>query len=240
MVYAKPPFGGPEVVLKYLARYTHRVAISNSRLLDFEEGVVRFRYKDYCAWQPEASDEPVGRRSSCGGSCCTCCRRGSCGSATTGSCRIAIGMRTWRCAASCSAAPRRRRSGGGGEGARGPGCRSTPTRVCPVCGAGRMVVIAEFPPTASGVEMSRGSRGAWRWTAREPEEEGSAVSAGDDRRGGGAGSPRAEGESPGSEGSRAGGEGDGESGSREGGAGRETWDRAERRPRAAGGDARGD
>ena len=47
MVYAKPPFGGPEVVLKYLARYTHRVAISDSRLLDFEDGVVRFRYKDY-------------------------------------------------------------------------------------------------------------------------------------------------------------------------------------------------
>ena len=47
MVYAKPPFGGPELVLKYLARYTHRVAISNSRLLDFEDGVVRFRYKDY-------------------------------------------------------------------------------------------------------------------------------------------------------------------------------------------------
>ena len=39
VVYAKPPFGGPEQVLKYLARYTHRVAISNNRLLDFEEGV---------------------------------------------------------------------------------------------------------------------------------------------------------------------------------------------------------
>ena len=47
VVHAKRPFGGPEVVLKYLARYTHRVAISNSRLLDFEDGLVRFRYKDY-------------------------------------------------------------------------------------------------------------------------------------------------------------------------------------------------
>ena len=47
VVYAKPPFGGPEQVLKYLARYTHRVAISNARLLDFEDGMVRFRYKDY-------------------------------------------------------------------------------------------------------------------------------------------------------------------------------------------------
>ena len=41
------PFGGPERVLKYLAQYTHRVAISNARLLDFEDGMVRFRYKDY-------------------------------------------------------------------------------------------------------------------------------------------------------------------------------------------------
>src|SRR5205814_31506 len=46
-VYAKPPFGGPEAVLKYLARYTHRVAISNARLLDLEAGMVRIRYKDY-------------------------------------------------------------------------------------------------------------------------------------------------------------------------------------------------
>jgi hypothetical protein len=51
VVYAKAPFGGPEVVLKYLARYTHRVAISNSRLLSLEEGRVRFRYKDYAADQ---------------------------------------------------------------------------------------------------------------------------------------------------------------------------------------------
>jgi hypothetical protein len=47
VVYAKRPFGGPEVVLKYLARYTHRVAISNSRLLRLEDGQVTFRWKDY-------------------------------------------------------------------------------------------------------------------------------------------------------------------------------------------------
>ena len=46
-VYSKPPFGGPPQVLKYLARYTHRVAISNSRLLRFEGHNVTFRYKDY-------------------------------------------------------------------------------------------------------------------------------------------------------------------------------------------------
>jgi Putative transposase/Transposase zinc-binding domain len=47
VVYAKPPFGGPGQVLKYLARYTHRVAISNHRLLDLKDGRVTFRYKDY-------------------------------------------------------------------------------------------------------------------------------------------------------------------------------------------------
>ena len=48
-VYAKPPFGGPEAVLGYLARYTHRVAISNSRLLTCDGAGVAFRYKDYRA-----------------------------------------------------------------------------------------------------------------------------------------------------------------------------------------------
>jgi hypothetical protein len=47
VVYAKPPFAGPEAVLAYLSRYTHRVAISNSRLIRFDEAGVTFRYKDY-------------------------------------------------------------------------------------------------------------------------------------------------------------------------------------------------
>jgi hypothetical protein len=47
VVYAKPPFGGPEQVLNYLGRYTHRVAISNNRLLDINHGKVTFRWKDY-------------------------------------------------------------------------------------------------------------------------------------------------------------------------------------------------
>jgi hypothetical protein len=47
VVYAKRPFGGPEHVLHYLARYTHRVAISNHRLVSFDEGKVTFRWKDY-------------------------------------------------------------------------------------------------------------------------------------------------------------------------------------------------
>jgi hypothetical protein len=47
VVYAKPPFGGPEPVLKYLARYTHRIAISNGRLLSLSEEAVTFAWKDY-------------------------------------------------------------------------------------------------------------------------------------------------------------------------------------------------
>jgi Putative transposase/Transposase zinc-binding domain len=47
VVYAKRPFAGPEEVLKYVARYTHRVAISNNRLLDINDGKVQFRWKDY-------------------------------------------------------------------------------------------------------------------------------------------------------------------------------------------------
>ena len=47
VVYAKPPFAGPEAVLAYLSRYTHRVAIANSRLLRFDDNGVTFRFKDY-------------------------------------------------------------------------------------------------------------------------------------------------------------------------------------------------
>ncbi len=47
VVYAKPPFGGPTQVLSYLGRYTHRVALSNDRLVKLEDGQVTFRWKDY-------------------------------------------------------------------------------------------------------------------------------------------------------------------------------------------------
>ena len=49
VVYAKPPFGGPEAVLAYLSRYTHRVAISNSRLIALDDKQVIFKWKDYRA-----------------------------------------------------------------------------------------------------------------------------------------------------------------------------------------------
>ena len=49
VVYAKRPFGGPDVVLAYLSRYTHRVAIANSRLVAFDGARVTFKWKDYRA-----------------------------------------------------------------------------------------------------------------------------------------------------------------------------------------------
>ncbi len=53
VVHVKPPFGGPQRVLKYLARYTHRVAISNHRLRSLENGRVTFDWKDYRPRRPK-------------------------------------------------------------------------------------------------------------------------------------------------------------------------------------------
>ena len=68
VVYSKRPFGGPEAVLAYLSRYTHRVAISNSRLIAFDGNGVTFKWKDYRAEGRErqklmtlASDEFIRR-----------------------------------------------------------------------------------------------------------------------------------------------------------------------------------
>ncbi|MBC2653556.1 IS91 family transposase, partial [Novosphingobium aerophilum] len=68
VVYAKPPFAGPQAVLAYLSRYTHRVAISNRRLITFGETGVTFRYKDYRRGEAErqqvmtlATDEFIRR-----------------------------------------------------------------------------------------------------------------------------------------------------------------------------------
>jgi hypothetical protein len=54
VVYAKRPFAGPQQVVDYVGRYTHRVAISNHRLLDMDKGQVRFAYKDYGADPPDS------------------------------------------------------------------------------------------------------------------------------------------------------------------------------------------
>ena len=61
VVYAKRPFGGPEQALAYLGRYTHRVAIANSRLIGMADGKVSFRWKDYRRGAPKGHDAG-GRR----------------------------------------------------------------------------------------------------------------------------------------------------------------------------------
>jgi hypothetical protein len=62
VVYAKRPFGGPEHVLHYLARYTHRVAISNHRIVNFADGKVTFRWKDYAHKNKTTADDRHRRR----------------------------------------------------------------------------------------------------------------------------------------------------------------------------------
>ena len=63
VVYAKRPFAGPQQVVDYVGRYTHRVAISNNRLLDMDGGQVRFTYKDYRADPPEDDEGAAGGES---------------------------------------------------------------------------------------------------------------------------------------------------------------------------------
>jgi hypothetical protein len=58
VVYAKRPFAGPQAVLAYLSRYTHRVAISNQRLVAMDERGITFRWKDYRS----QGDERASRR----------------------------------------------------------------------------------------------------------------------------------------------------------------------------------
>jgi len=62
VVYAKRPFAGPEQVLDYVGRYTHRVAISNHRILDIAQGKVTFRYKDYRHEAQQKANDTGSRR----------------------------------------------------------------------------------------------------------------------------------------------------------------------------------
>ena len=64
IVYSKPPFGGPEAVLAYLSRYTHRVAISNSRIVNANANTVAFRWKDYRIkkWRQTEHHAPLYQR----------------------------------------------------------------------------------------------------------------------------------------------------------------------------------
>ena len=157
VVYAKPPFGGPEQVLKYLARYTHRAAISNARLLDFEDGMVRFRYKDYAHGNRNRVMTltalefvrrlllhilPTGlQRIRHYGILANRHRQ-----AKLALCRQLLRVGT----AAEPESPEETRA------TRESPSSITPTRVCPVCGAGRMIVIGELPPMPTGQEPHEG------------------------------------------------------------------------------------
>jgi len=155
VVYAKPSFDSSEQVLKYLARYTHRVAISNARLLDFSDGTVRFRYKDYAHGNRKRVMTLTALEF---------IRRLLLHVVLTGFVRI----RHYGILANRHRHQKLelcRRLLGSSETAEPESpeetketCESpssvTPTRVCPICGAGRMIVIAEFPPLAAGLEVT--------------------------------------------------------------------------------------
>ena len=85
VVYCKAPFAGPKQVLRYLSRYTHRVAISNRRLVAAESDAIAFRWKDYCVNGATAERRcGFSRTSSSGASCCTSGPTASTSSVTTG------------------------------------------------------------------------------------------------------------------------------------------------------------
>jgi hypothetical protein len=145
VVHVKPPWGGPQTVLKYLARYTHRAALSNSRLVSLEDGQVCFRWKDYAHGGRHrtmilSAIQFVRRflmhvlpsgfvRVRHYGFLANCHRREK-----LALCRKLMGLTT----TSASETP---------EPYATPEQLSpvTPTKVCPNCGSGRMIVIEEFP-----------------------------------------------------------------------------------------------
>jgi hypothetical protein len=150
VVYAKPPFGGPEAVLRYLARYTHRVAISNARLLDFEDGMVRFRYKDYAHGNRKRVMTLTAMEF---------VRRLLLHVLPTGFMRIRhYGILANRHRHEKLTLCRRLLDSGSAVEPESPEAKQitenpssiAPTRVCPVCGAGRMIMIEEFPPLPAG------------------------------------------------------------------------------------------
>jgi Putative transposase/Transposase zinc-binding domain len=158
VVYAKPPFGGPEAVLKYLARYTHRVAISNARLLDFEDGMVRFRYKDYAHGNRKRVMTLTALEF---------VRRLLLHVLPTGFVRIRhYGILSNRHRHQKLELCRRLLGSSKAAELESPEepkethespSSVTPTRVCPVCGVGRMIVIEEFPPLPAGQEAHEGA-----------------------------------------------------------------------------------
>jgi hypothetical protein len=158
VVYAKSPFRGPEPVLKYLARYTHRVAISNHRLLGFEDGMVRFRHNDHAHGH---------RKRTMTLSALEFIRRLLLHVLPTGFMRIRhYGILANRHRHEKLALCRRLLGAGSiaepgspehTKQARESLSPITPTRVCPVCGAGRMILIKELPPMPGELDANAGA-----------------------------------------------------------------------------------
>ena len=108
VVYSKNPFAGPEQVLRYLSRYTHRVAISNRRLVSTDDNGVAFRWKDYRIDGPEPleDDDTAPPRVHPALPAPTCCPKASTASAITACSPAAIAPPTSHAHASCSVLPR--------------------------------------------------------------------------------------------------------------------------------------
>jgi ribosomal protein L37AE/L43A len=158
VVYAKPPTKGPATVLKYLARYTHKTAISNSRLVSLTDDQVTFGWKDYAHG---------GRRGTMTLEAVEFVRRFLMHVLPTGFVRVRhYGLLANRHRQEKLA--RCRELLGMAVPPQGdpvptdpvtPPAQETmvaPTRVCPRCGAGRMVVVAEFPPMPAAEWITAG------------------------------------------------------------------------------------
>ncbi len=168
VVYAQAPFGGgAETVLKYLARYTHKAAISNHRLVDLADGRVSFGWKDYAHGGRQGimaldAVEFVRRflmhvlpsgfvRVRHYGLLANRHRREK-----LARCRELLGMAVTPQADTAPSEP-------DPATPPAPEVAVTPTRVCPRCGAGRMVVVAEFPPLPSAAGTRAGLEPCLRW-----------------------------------------------------------------------------
>jgi hypothetical protein len=147
VVHAKPPFrGGAETVLKYLARYTHKAAIGNHRLVDLRDGRVTFRWKDYAHG---------GRQGTMTLEAVEFVRRFLTHVLPSGFVRIRhYGLlanrhrreKLARCRELLGVSSQADIEPPDPIPPAGRESTVTPTRVCPRCGAGRMIVIAELPP----------------------------------------------------------------------------------------------
>ena len=143
VVYAKRPFAGPAQVLAYLARYTHRVAIANSRLLDLDDHHVSFRWKDYRENGGHKARSCDSRSaSSCAVSCSTCCRMGSIAFATTACSPMAIALTSSMLCRTLLDVPAAEPDRNNHDEEAEPASASEPPP-CPCCG-GRMQTIETF------------------------------------------------------------------------------------------------